>query len=49
VAELPLSGQSVRVIVAAGRFRCDAVLCVTQIFTERFPADDLPRSAKRTA
>lgn len=49
VADLPVSGQCVRVIVAARRFRCDAVLCGTQIFTERFPPDVLPRSARRTA
>ena len=34
VTELPLSGRIVLVVVAR-RFRCDAVLCGRQIFTER--------------
>lgn len=36
VADLPLSGRRVRLIVAARRFRCDAVLCRRRIFAERF-------------
>src|ERR1700727_456914 len=36
VADLPLSGRIVQLLVIARRFRCDAVLCGRQIFTERF-------------
>ncbi len=35
VADLPLSGRIVLLVVIARRFRCDAVLCGRQIFTER--------------
>ncbi len=49
VADLPLSGQRVRMIVVARRFRCDAVRCGTQIFTERFANDVLTRFSRRTA
>jgi hypothetical protein len=35
--------------VIARRFRCEAVLCGRQIFTERFTADILAPSARRTA
>jgi transposase len=49
VADLPLSGRRVRLIVAARRFRCDAVLCRRQIFTERFGDAVLAPSARRTA
>ncbi|MGH6682113.1 MAG: transposase family protein [Bradyrhizobium sp.] len=34
--DLPLSGRVVQLLVIARRFRCDAVLCGRQIFTERF-------------
>jgi hypothetical protein len=34
VTDLPLSGRIVRLVVIARRFRCDAVRCVRQIFTE---------------
>ena len=37
VTDLPLSGRTVQLLVIARRFRCDAVLCGRQIFTERFP------------
>src|ERR1700694_2420635 len=47
VTELPLSGRIVQLVVIARRFRCDAVLCGRQIFTERF-ADVLAPSARRT-
>jgi hypothetical protein len=36
VTDLPLSGRIVQLLVIARRFRCDAVLCRRQIFTERF-------------
>lgn len=49
VADLPLSGRSVQLLVMARRFRCDAVLCGRQIFTERFADGVLAPSARRTA
>jgi transposase len=47
VTDLPLSGRIVQLVLIARRFRCDAVLCGRQIFTERF-ADDVAPSARRT-
>src|SRR5271165_5564507 len=49
VGDLPLSGRSVRLLVVARRFRCDAVLCGRQIFAERFADDALAPWARRTA
>ena len=49
VTDLPLSGRVVELLVIARRFRCDAVLCGRQIFTERFADGILARSARRTA
>ena len=49
VTDLPLSGRIVRLVVIARRFRCDAVLCGRQIFTERFLEGALAPSARRTA
>ncbi len=49
VTDLPLSGRIVQLLVIARRFRCDAVLCGRQIFTERFAAGVLAPSARRTA
>ena len=49
VTDLPLSGRRVQLLVAARRFRCDAVLCGRRIFTERFAESVLARSARRTA
>jgi len=49
VGDLPLSGRSVRLLVVARRFRCDAVLCWRQIFAERFADDALAPWARRTA
>ena len=49
VTDLPLSGRRVQLLVAARRFRCDAVLCRRRIFTERFAESVLARSAQRTA
>lgn len=47
--DLPLSGRNVQLSVIARRFRCDAVLCGRQIFTERFADGVLAPSARRTA
>lgn len=47
VADLPLSGRRVRLLVRTRRFACDAVLCGRQIFAERF-GDVLPPYARRT-
>ncbi|MEY9633430.1 hypothetical protein ABIF66_001659 [Bradyrhizobium japonicum] len=47
--DLPLSGRMVQLLVIARRFRCDAVLCGRQIFTERFADGILAPSARRTA
>jgi transposase len=49
VGDLPLSGRSVRLLVVARRFRCDAVLCGRQIFAQRFADDSLAPWARRTA
>jgi transposase len=49
VTDLPLSGRIVQLLVIARRFRCDAVLCGRQIFTERFAEGVLTPSARRTA
>jgi transposase len=48
VTDLPLSGRIVQLVVIARRFRCDAVLCGRQIFTERFADNVLAPSARRT-
>jgi transposase IS204/IS1001/IS1096/IS1165 family protein len=48
VTDLPLSGHIVQLVVIARRFRCDAVLCGRQIFTERFADSVLAPSARRT-
>ena len=48
VTDLPLSGRIVQLLVIARRFRCDAVLCRRQIFTERFAEGVLAPSARRT-
>src|ERR1700754_2208017 len=49
VTDLPLSGRISQLLIIARRFRCDAVLCGRQIFTERFPEGVLAPSARRTA
>jgi transposase len=46
---LPLAGRSVQLVLVARRFRCDAVLCGRQIFTERFADGVVASSARRTA
>ena len=49
LADLPLGGRQVRLIVVARRFRCDAPSCPRAIFTERFGKDVLAPWARRTA
>ena len=49
VTDLPLSGRVVELLVIARRFRCEAVTCGRQIFTERFADGILAPSARRTA
>lgn len=49
LTDLPLSGRIVHLQVIARRFRCDAVLCGRQIFTERFADGVLAPSSRRTA
>ena len=47
VADLPLSGRSVRLLVEARRFRCTTDACRQKIFTEQFEAAVLaPRAAR---
>jgi transposase len=48
IADLPLGGRQVRLIVVARRFRCDAPSCPRAIFTERFKKDVLAPWARRT-
>jgi hypothetical protein len=43
VADLPIAGRPVRLLIAARRSYCDAVLCGRRIFAERF--DDGRRGA----
>ena len=45
MTDLPLSGRVVELLVIARRFRCEAVLCGRQIFTERFADGILAPSA----
>jgi transposase len=49
LADLPIAGRRVRLVLLARRFHCDAVLCGRRIFTERFGADVLAPWARRTA
>lgn len=49
VADLPIAGRPVRLLVTARRFYCDAVLCGRRIFTERFDVELLAPWARRTA
>jgi hypothetical protein len=48
VADLPLAGRPVRLVVVARRFRCGADLCGRRIFTERFEEGVLEPWARRT-
>ena len=49
LADLPIAGRPVRLLVKARRFYCDAVLCGRRIFTERFDDGLLAPWARRTA
>jgi transposase len=49
LADLPISGRPVRLMVLARRFYCNAVLCGRRVFAERFDADVLAPWARRTA
>jgi transposase len=49
LADLPLVGKPVRLVIDARRFHRDAVLCGRRIFTERFDGDVLAPSSRRTA
>jgi transposase len=49
VSDLPMAGRSVRLVVAARRFRCTAAPCRRRIFTERFNGSVLAPWARRTA
>jgi transposase len=48
VADLPLAGRPVRLVIVARRFRCGADLCSRRIFTERFEDGVLAPWARRT-
>src|SRR5436190_17545020 len=48
VADLPLAGRPVRLVVVARRFRCGADLCGRRIFTERFDDGVLAPWARRS-
>lgn len=49
LADLPMSGRRVRLVLTVRRFRCDAVTCARQIFAERFDPDVLAPWSRRTA
>jgi len=49
LADLPIGGRPVRLIVQARRFYCRAVLCGRRVFAERFDDDMLAPWARRTA
>ena len=49
LADLPIAGFPVRLVLIARRFYCDAVLCGRRIFTERFDPSNLAPWARRTA
>jgi transposase len=49
LADLPIAGRRVRLVLLARRFYCSAVLCGRRIFNERFDADVLAPWARRTA
>jgi len=48
LADLPLAGKPVRLVVLVRRFHCDAVLCGRRIFAERFDENVLAPWARRT-
>ena len=49
LADLPMAGKPVRLVVRARRFHCDTELCGRRIFAERFDDDVLMPWARRTA
>lgn len=49
LADLPMAGKPVRLVVEARRFYCDAVLCGRRIFAERFDEGVLAPWARRTS
>ncbi len=49
LADLPMAGRRVVLMLRARRFRCDAVRCARRIFTERFEDNILKPWARRTA
>ena len=49
LADLPIAGHLVRLVVMARRFYCAAVLCGRRIFAERFGTDLLAPWARRTS
>ena len=49
LADLPIAGRRVMLMLRARRFRCDAVRCGRRIFAERFDDDVLRPWARHTA
>jgi len=49
LADLPIAGRPVCLMVLARRFYCNAVLCGRRVFAERFDADVLAPWARRTS
>jgi transposase len=49
LADLPIAGHPVRLVVMARRFYCTAVLCGRRIFAERFDSSLLAPWARRTS
>ena len=49
LADLPMAGRRVVLMLHARRFRCDAICCARRIFTERFDDSILKPWARRTA
>lgn len=49
LADLPIAGRPMRLMVLARRFHCHVVLCGRRIFAERFEAHVLAPWARRTA
>ena len=49
LADLPMAGRRVVLVLQARRFRCEAVQCARRIFTERFDESILKPWARRTA
>lgn len=48
IADLPLAGRSVRLIVTVRRFWWDAVRCARRLFAERFAVGTVAPWARRT-